>query len=204
MRGFRIAVLLAALAATSCGLAYDERAEKNKYVYLTFSDKTFERFCIENYDLNGDGRLSRYEAQRVREMACSGLGIASLADLAAFTGLERLDCARNELEELDLTPCTRLRQVDCSGNRISRLDVDDLRALVRLDCSDNKLAQVDLTSNGSLSGLDARRNRCRTLDVASCAATLQADVRENPELSTVYCRSGQSVAFDGITELVTR
>lgn len=204
MRGFRIAVLLAALAATSCGLANDDRTEKNKYVYLTFFDKTFERFCIENYDLNGDGRLSRYEAQRVRELSCSGLGIASLADLEAFTSLERLDCAQNDLEELDLTPCTRLRQVDCRGNRIARLDVEDLRALVRLDCSDNELVQVDLTSNTSLAGLDARRNRFRTLDVASCAATLQADVRENPELTTVYCRSGQGVSFDGITELVAR
>lgn len=205
VRKASLAALFLTLAATSCGLADDERSEKNKYVYLTFFDKTFERFCLENYDLNGDGRLSRYEAQRVREISCAGFGIASLADLEAFTSLEELDCARNGLAELDLAACTRLKRLDCSGNRIARLDVEDLRALVRLNCSENELAQIDLTSNSSLTELDVRRNRLQTLDVASCAATLRADVRENPELTTVYCRPAvQNILFDGITELVGR
>lgn len=204
MRKASLAALFLTLAATSCGLADDDRAEKNKYVYVTFFDKTFERFCLENYDLNGDGRLSRYEAQRVREMSCPGLGIASLSDLESFTSLERLDCSRNDLTELDLRPCTLLKRIDCSGNRIVRLDVEDLRALVQLNAADNYLTQTDLTSNGSLAELDLRRNRLQTLDVASCAATLRADVRENPELATVYCRPGQGVTFDGITRLVER
>ena len=56
-------VLLLLLSA-ACGLAEDERDEKNRYIYLTFYDKAFEAYCLDEFDVDGDGRISRYEAQR--------------------------------------------------------------------------------------------------------------------------------------------
>lgn len=38
-------VLLLLLSA-ACGLAEDERDEKNRYIYLTFYDKAFEAYCL--------------------------------------------------------------------------------------------------------------------------------------------------------------
>lgn len=199
-----VAGMAFALLATACGLADDPQDERNKSVYPTFFDKTFEAYCIETFDLDGDGRISRYEAQRVREVSCPGRGIVSLADLCEFPNLERLDCSGNALSELVLSPCTRLMRLDCHGNGLVRLDVEGLRGLTEADCRDNALQQLDLTSNGSLGKLDLRRNDLRTLDVSACAATLQADVRENPGLGTVYCRDTQGISFDGGTELQYR
>ena len=199
-----VAGLAFALLATACGLADDPQDERNKSVYPTFFDKTFEAYCIETFDLDGNGRISRYEAQRVRDVSCPGLGIVSLADLREFPNLERLDCSQNAITELDLSPCTRLVRLDCRGNGLVRLDVEGLRGLTEADCRDNALQQLDLTSNGSLGRLDLRRNDLRTLDVSACAATLQADVRENPGLGTVYCRQTQGISFDGGTRLQYR
>lgn len=205
VRRLRLFPVLLTLLATGCGLADSERDERNRYIYLTFFDKTFEGFCLEHFDTNGDGRISRYEAQRVRELSCPDAGIASLADLAEFANLERLDCSGNALTELDLRACTHLSRLDCEGNALVSLDVEDLRALTWLDCSDNALERIDLTSNTSLATLDARGNRFVTLDLSTCSSVLQADVRENPQLETVYCRpSSQDVRFDGITSLVGR
>lgn len=193
------------LCGTACGLADDDRSEDNKYIYLTFFDKGFEALCLEHYDLNRDGRLSRYEAQRVVTLDCAGAGLTSLTDLREFTSLRRLDCRDNALTELDLSLLTRLEEVRCDGNSLGRLVVDNLRGLTVLSCRGNALAQLDLASTPSLVELDCRSNRLRTLDVSTCAPTLQADVRDNPELATVYYKSAtQVVSADGATELVAR
>lgn len=38
--------VLLLLGATACGLADNERDEKNRRVYLNFYDKAFEAFCL--------------------------------------------------------------------------------------------------------------------------------------------------------------
>ena len=59
----RLLPALVLVSVTACGLADDERDEENKYIYPTFSDKTFEAYCLGEFDLDGNGRISRYEAQ---------------------------------------------------------------------------------------------------------------------------------------------
>lgn len=171
------------LFCTACGLAEDGRDEDNKYIYIKFYDKAFEAYCLEKFDTSGDGRISRYEAQRVRRMSCPGLGIGSLTDIREFFNL---------------------RELDCSDNDLASLDLDGVRGLVWMDCSGNGLPRLDLHSAASLLTLDCRRNALTTLDVASCDANLQADVRSNPSLTTVYCRASQNISFDGQVKLEIR
>lgn len=176
-------VLLLLLSA-ACGLAEDERDEKNRYIYLTFYDKAFEAYCLGEFDVDGDGRISRYEAQRVRTVECPERGVASLSDLKEFTRLERLDCSDNGLVSLDVNGLRGLAYLDCGGNSLPRLDLQSNASLATLLCPDNALA-------GSL-------------DVTSCASGLRADVRGNPSLATVYCLASQSVDFNGPTELIVK
>lgn len=196
--------VLLVLFCTACGLAEDDRDEENKHIYLTFYDKAFETYCLEKFDVNGDGRISRYEAQRVRRMECPERGIASLTDIREFFNLRELDCQGNDLTQLDLTACTYLERLDCRDNVLTSLDLDGVRGLVWLNCSNNDLPRLDLHSAASLLTLDCRNNALTTLDVASCDANLKADVRSNPSLTTVYCRASQSISFDGQTELEER
>ena len=134
----RALLALLVLLSTACGLAEDERDEENKYIYLTFYDKAFEAYCLGAFDVDGDGRISRYEAQRVRGMECPERGIASLSDLKEFTRLERLDCG---------------------GNSLPRLDLQSNASLATLLCPDNALAgSLDLTSCASGLRADVRGN----------------------------------------------
>ena len=119
--------VLLVLFCTACGLAEDDRDEDNKHIYLKFYDKAFEAYCLEKFDTSGDGRISRYEAQRVRRMSCPGLDIGSLTDIREFFNLRELDCSGNDLTQLDLTACTYLERLDCSDNDLVSLDLDGLQ-----------------------------------------------------------------------------
>jgi hypothetical protein len=68
--GFGVLLATLFLPLHSCGLGEDSRDEDNRYVYLRFADPAFEAYCLEHWDLNGDGRISRYEAQRVWDTDC--------------------------------------------------------------------------------------------------------------------------------------
>jgi hypothetical protein len=59
-------VVVAALTLSACGMAERDDEGPKSRDYLTFTDAAFEHYCIEEFDTNHDGRLSRYEAEGVR------------------------------------------------------------------------------------------------------------------------------------------
>ena len=196
--------VLFVLLCTACGLAEDDRDEDNKYIYLDFYDKAFEAYCLGAFDVDGDGRISRYEAQRVLVMDCSGRNISAMWEIGEFSRLRELDCSGNNLTRLDLRKCPDLQKLDCGDNEITSLDIDGLRGLAVLDCAGNLLARLDLKSNSSLRQLDCRGNLLVTLDLTPCSGQLQADTRDNPFLTTVYRLGSQGVDYNGPTEVVVR
>lgn len=188
---------LALLLFTACGLAENEQDDKNKRIYITFTDPAFERFCLGMFNLDHDGRISRYEAQRVLAMDCSGRNISAMWEIGEFSRLRELDCSGNNLTRLDLRKCPDLQKLDCGDNEITSLDIDGLRGLAVLDCAGNLLARLDLKSNSSLRQLDCRGNLLVTLDLTPCSGQLQADTRDNPFLTTVYRLGSQGVDYNG-------
>ena len=78
-----------------------------------FPDDNFRDYLRETFDIDGDGIINSAD---VIEIDCSGRGIQSLKGIELFTELEKLNCANNQLTELDTTKNTKLTEVDCSGN----------------------------------------------------------------------------------------
>lgn len=195
------------LLFTACGLA-DDRDEEDKYVYIRFSDGAFEKYALANHDLNGDGRVSRYEAQRVVEMDCSSLGIESMSEISEFSNLRVLQCNDNLLLSLDLRKCPFLERVGCAGNKLTSLDVNGLRALLSLNCSDNSLSGLQLGTNSSLRTLICSDNALTTLDVSVCSLNFrELDTRGNKTPFTLYRLAAQqfdSILTDPGTEIVAR
>lgn len=77
-----------------------------------FPDDNFRDYLRETFDTDGDGIINT----DVIEIDCSGRGIQSLKGIELFTELEKLNCANNQLTELDTSKNTKLTELDCSGN----------------------------------------------------------------------------------------
>lgn len=184
--------LLVFVLAASCGLADDPREEDDRHTYIQLSDPRLQEYCLQRFDLDADGRLSRYEARRVRSLACPGLGIERTEGLEEFVALETFDLSDNRIAELDLRPFRLLRRADCARNALVRLDAGESRSLVGLDCSDNALVRLDLPLP-SLSALRCGDNPLVTLDVASCARRMEEVDAAGCPLAVFYCRADQEL-----------
>ena len=183
-----------ATVLVSCGLGENSRDEDNRYVYLRFADPAFEKYCLEHWDLNGDGRISRYEAQRIWDMDCSSLGIKTLAGIEEFTALRKLNCSGNEIVALDVHKCTFMEQLDCSNNLLISLDIIGLRFLNWLDCRNNDLTYLNLATSAALENFWCGGNRFASLDISRCATDMiWVDTVPNESLSVLYKRSGQRI-----------
>ena len=186
-------------------MAEDEQDERNRTIYLTL-DPAFEAYCLENYDLNGDGRFSRYEAERVVTVDCSGRGIESLGGIEYFTALRYLNCSGNRLTSLDVAPLLSLETLDCSQNTLFVLTLGMQRRLERLQCADNRIGGLDLAYTVSLTELDCSGNELTVLDISNCARRMEwVDVSRNDDLTLLYKDAAQQIdrlTLAGGTEVV--
>ncbi len=200
---FSLLVLLSA-----CGMAEDEREEEKRQHYVTIADPAFESYLLSVYDLNADGRISQYEAERVLRIDCPDRGIQSLYGIGSFPALRMLDCSNNELTSLDLRHLYALEQVNCSHNDLSLLQIGELRGLTRLLCSDNRIDFLHLEHTSSLSELDCSHNSLTTLDVSYCSRSMiSVDATDNPPMTLFYRHFNQQIdrlQLDGGVQIETR
>ena len=104
--------------------------------------------------------------------------IKSLKGLEHFTSLTRLDCASNQLTELDVSQNTMLRQLLCFNNQLSELDVSKNEELLNLYCYNNQLAELDMSNNLALETLNCANNLLTKFDML-----------RNTELKGFHCFS---------------
>lgn len=84
---------------------------------IVFSDAEFKNYCVTNFDTDGDGEISPYEAWFVTRIECSDSGLTSLEGIQFFSNLEYLDISGNTLlSRLDVSKNTALASLDVSNN----------------------------------------------------------------------------------------
>ena len=176
-----------------------------------FPDPAFREY-VEDCDKNEDEQLSTEELAAVTKIDCQNQiswyydykkQLASLKGIEYFTSLTDLDCADNEIEELDLSKNTELKKLDCSVNKIKSLDlskntklenvyadnntltslnVRGITALKKLVCYSNDLTELDVSGITALKDLDCHENKLTELDVSGITAWLDLSC-ENNELT---------------------
>lgn len=149
-----------------------------------FPDEAFRTF-VSGFDRNGDGKFSTEEIAAVTEMNCSEMQIASLKGIECFTVLEKLNCSRNALEEIDISRNASLLHLDCSRNRIRSIDVSHNPQLQYISMYDNQLSLLDTSQNPELIEIRTSKNQLTDLNL-SC----------NPKLETLFCNNNQLSALD--------
>ena len=126
-------------------------ASDNDIVHI--EDNTLKKYLIEDYDVNGDGKLSKLEMEKIESINYSRMGvgstICSISGLEYATNLESLDLSSNSIT--DITPLKNLKKLyylDLSCNVITDITaLTNLTNLEVLELSENQIKDITPLEN---------------------------------------------------------
>ena len=191
-----------------------------------FPDEVFRGY-IAPFDLNGDGKLSRTELNKVTEinvatgdapyslegvryfskLAClTTTTFLTELDVSGLTSLTHLRCLFGCLTSLNVSGCTALEEFYCGVNQLTELDVSGCTALRRLDCNGNSsLTELNVSGCHALTFLHCYCCRLERLDVSGCTALTDLNAYQNQltELNVGGCSALESLSCGAnrLTEL---
>lgn len=182
---------------------------------VEFEDANFKAYCVENFDIDGDGEISYPEASAVDRIEICTDNISSVKgveyfknlgvlivfgtindngdangqltqiDVSKNNALHCLICTSNQLTSLDVSNNPLLNELNCSNNQLTALDVKNNTRLAWFRCENNQLSSLDVSSNESLAELSCSYNQLSSLDVSS-----------NMSLMYLYCDFNHLTTLD--------
>ncbi len=112
--------------------------------------------------------------------------ISTLRGIEYLTGLQRLYCQLNDLQELDLTNNKELRIVQCGSNsRLKSLDLSGLTKLTELKCSRCQLEFLGLAGDTALNNISIGSNSLKSLNLSTNINLDYADASNMSQLETL-------------------
>ena len=186
----RRAVLTVKAGELEREILIEQMPAEQKYTYIEFADASVESYCLANYDVDGDGRISlEHEAGEVREIRLNDAsGSINLSDLKHFPNLEELSIEGGSISDIDLSGNSRLKVLELLDNyngtgidlsytpaltkifirhsQLESIDVSKLRRLEDLRVLYASLSELDLSGNPGLKILYCHCNDLRVLDVS--------------------------------------
>ena len=171
-----------------------------------FPDDNFRSYVSENFDTNGDGKLSASEIAAATSIYVTECSITTLKGVEYFTALEELRCVETTLTSLDIGNFTKLEWLNVAGNALTTLKVRNCPNLNLLDCFYNQLTALDVSGCPALEYLHCFDNNFTSLDLSGCPALLYLDCGDNhlttldvsclPALVTLRCYGNDLTALD--------
>lgn len=137
-------------------------------------DPVFKKYCLANFDLNSDGKISVSEAERVAIINVCTDSISSVKGIEFFPNLQELH-ARGGMVDGEWIRKGNLMSLDVSGNSNLRI----------IDCEDNLLREVDLSHNTELIDLNLSWNHISSIDVTMLPLLATFNVSVNEGISSV-------------------
>lgn len=133
-------------------------SEKEKKIYFNstnFPDAIFRNLLRESF---GRDYMTESEAEWIRSINVTGMGISNLKGIKYFTSLEKLYCGagydddgnvvgKNSLSSLDIRSLSCLKELYCDNNKLKTLDISGMPNLNILVCDDNPMTSLKMREN---------------------------------------------------------
>ena len=175
--------------------------------YVDFPDPNFRKYMVDNFDLNGNGKISLQEALNVKEVRLSSADVKTLQGLEFLENLVTLRISPDgrvitgyntvngtyyyELEKpgsikyINTSKNKKLETLICNGLQLESLDLAENVNLITLECRFNHLTSLDISNSIMLSELDCEFNNISSLDLTN-----------NTSLVSLRCTSNQLTSID--------
>lgn len=190
--------------------------ENRTEAIVEINEKNFPHWAFRNYvrdltDFNGnkigsDDILTADEIAAVKEIDISSMPISNIKGIEYFTSLEKLNCNKITLWEVDLSQNKALKTFYCSYTNLKKLDLSNNTNLTELDCSSNHVTELDLSNNPKLMFLNCSSNQLTALDLSNNTKLADLlcdynqlttlDVSRNTELKILNCYKNQLTTLD--------
>ena len=102
-----------------------------------FPDPAFQKYLLAIIPAGNDGFLTDEVIDEITEISVHKMGIKNLKGIEYFKNLTELDCADNQLIELNVRELKNLTILTCDRNQLRELDVSGLTKLKSLYCQIN-------------------------------------------------------------------
>ncbi|NHM06480.1 T9SS type A sorting domain-containing protein [Flavobacterium sp. CYK-4] len=117
-------------------------------------------------DLNNDGEIQVSEAQVIDSLDVNNSSIMDLSGIAEFSNLKGLQCANNQLSDLNVNGLIELRSLFCASNPLGELNLSGLVNLESLYSYNINLSTIDLSGLTQLKVLEVGDNALTNLDLS--------------------------------------
>ena len=180
---------------------------------IEFEDPKFLEALVIWNDLDGNGRITDYEAERAADVDVSWSDVTSLKGIEYFVNMRELNASDNQLTSVDLSQNLKLEELQIGANPLESLDLSKNSALLSLDVEEaENLKTVDLGDNQNLQKLvfsgctnyvvgDVSKFANLTTLLVDNTATETLDVSSNVKIRSLYCGGKETFTLKGLENL---
>ena len=210
MREAMLAILAGLLSLMLFCINVQASGEEVAINEALFPDEIFRAYVADNFDRDGNGKLSEVEIKAADHIYLngyeSGKKIKTVQGIEYLTEVESLNLYGNGLTEIDISALVKLKTLNVGTNELTRLDVSKNTALETLSCGRNRLTALNVSANTELRSLGCSLNRLTKLDVSKntkliylyCDANelTELDISHNTLLEQLYCNDNAIKTLD--------
>lgn len=165
----------------------------------TFPDAVFREHVLNEFDTDGNKKLSDSEKKAATVLKLANMGIKDLKGVNYLPYLTTLSVPGNKLKKIDLRYNTRLENINVSGNDLSgTLDLDRCTRMKTINYSDNALTKVDMPSSKYLKKVEIINASKNKFTSQTNAGLYYKNINSSvmPELIEIYASDNAITSFN--------